>query len=75
MAFALGNIRRKILQGIFDQPNWQLGNGTGVASLGVQYVTKLVGARPLNVGAESGYGILIVEFGIVGPFIVDYLDC
>jgi hypothetical protein len=57
----------KNLMSIFDQPNWELGNGTGVASLGVGYVTKLVGARPLNVGAESGYAILIIEFGILGP--------
>ena len=59
----------KSLLSIFDQPNWQLGNGTGVASLGVQYVTKLVGARPLDVGAESGYAILIIEFGLLGPLL------
>ena len=54
---------------IFEQPNWQLGNGIGVTSLGVQYVTKLVGARPLMLGSESGYGILIIEFGILGPIL------
>jgi hypothetical protein len=59
----------KNLLSIFDQPNWQTGNGTGVASLGGQYVTRLVGARPLNVGAESGYGTLIIEFGILGPIL------
>jgi hypothetical protein len=59
----------KNLESIFQQPNWQIGNGVGVASLGVQYVTKLVGVRPLNVGAESGYAILIIEFGIFGPIL------
>jgi hypothetical protein len=55
------------LESIFEQPHWQMGNGIGVASLGVQYVTKLVGVRPLMVGAESGYATLIIEFGILGP--------
>jgi hypothetical protein len=53
----------------FDQPNWQLGNGIGVASLGTQYVTQLVGVRPLGLGAESGYGTLIIEFGVLGPIL------
>ncbi len=57
----------KSLLSIFDQPNWQLGNGIGVASLGTGYVTKLVGAQALNLGAESGYAILIIEFGMLGP--------
>ncbi len=45
------------------------GNGTGVASLGAQYVTKLTGVRTLDIGAESGYGTLILEFGILGPIL------
>jgi hypothetical protein len=53
----------------FNQPNWMLGNGTGTASLGVQYVSKLIGQRPPQVGAEEGYGQLILEMGIVAPFI------
>ena len=59
----------KNLLSIFDQPNWQVGNGTGTASLGMQYVTKLMGVRPLNIGAESGYALLIIEFGILGPIV------
>jgi hypothetical protein len=57
------------LMTIFDQPNWQMGNGTGVASLGVGYVTKLTGVRSLGLGAESGYAVLIIEFGILGPIL------
>lgn len=52
----------------FDQPNWMLGNGTGTASLGVQYVSKLIGQRRPQVGVEEGYGQLILEMGILAPF-------
>jgi hypothetical protein len=57
------------LKSIFDQPNWQFGNGVGVGSLGVQYVSRLVNVPPLYVGSESGYGLLIAEFGVLGPII------
>ncbi len=57
------------LKQIFDQPNWQLGNGVGTGSLGVQYVARLTGVPPLNVGTESGYGLLIAELGIIGPIV------
>jgi len=69
LGYRIWEYPEKNLMTIFDQPNWQLGNGTGVASLGVQYVTKLVGARPLEIGAESGYGVLILEFGLLGPLL------
>lgn len=52
---------------VFTQPNWQLGNGLGTASLGVQYVSGLLGVPRPEVGSESGAGSLVVEFGIVGP--------
>jgi hypothetical protein len=57
------------LESIFYQPNWQLGNGIGIASLGTQYVARLVGVPPLHIGPESGYGTLIAEFGLLGPFV------
>jgi hypothetical protein len=57
------------LLSVFRQPNWILGNGIGTASLGVQYVAKLVGRPPLNLGVEEGYGTLIVEMGIIAPFL------
>jgi hypothetical protein len=53
----------------FNKPNWLLGNGTGVVSLGTQYVSKLIGQRPPNIGVEEGYGSMIIEMGIVAPFL------
>ncbi len=53
----------------FSEPNWIFGNGIGTASLGVQYVSKLLGQRPPAIGVESGFGTLIVELGILGPFL------
>jgi hypothetical protein len=57
------------LMGAFKGPNWVLGNGLGTASLGSQYVSKLLGERPLTLWVEEGYGELIVEMGIVAPFL------
>ena len=53
----------------FDQPNWVTGNGIGTASLGRQYVAKLMGEPPLKIGVEEGYGNLILEMGIIAPFL------
>jgi hypothetical protein len=50
----------------FDYPRWPYGYGTGTASLGGQYITRIVHAPPMNVGVENGYGQLVVELGIVG---------
>jgi hypothetical protein len=50
----------------FDFPRWPYGYGTGTASLGGQYVTRLMHAPPMNVGVENGYGQLVIELGIVG---------
>jgi hypothetical protein len=55
------------IESMFWQPNWMWGNGTGVASLGTQYVVRVFGVPRLNVGAESGYALLIAEFGLLGP--------
>jgi hypothetical protein len=55
--------------GAFDGPNWLLGNGIGTASLGTQYVAKLLGQRPPELWVEEGYGELIVEMGIVAPIL------
>jgi hypothetical protein len=57
------------LEGLADQPNLVTGNGTGITSLGAQYVTKLTGVPALAVGSESGYGTLILEFGVLGPIL------
>jgi hypothetical protein len=57
------------LEGAFTNKNWVLGNGTGTASLGGQYVVRITGAAPINVWVEEGYGILIIEMGILAPFV------
>jgi hypothetical protein len=53
----------------FEQPNWLIGNGIGTASLGGQYVAKVLGTRRPDIGVEEGHGALIVEMGIVAPFL------
>ena len=54
---------------VFNGRNWLLGNGIGTASLGMQYVAKLIGQPTPNLWVEEGYGVLIVEMGIVAPFL------
>jgi hypothetical protein len=53
----------------FTYPNWVMGYGIGTASLGTQYVSKLLGRPPFNLWVEEGYGQLIIEMGIVAPFL------
>jgi len=53
----------------FSQPNWGIGNGIGTASLGTQYVAKLTGAPGPGLGVEEGYGNMIIEMGVVAPFL------
>jgi hypothetical protein len=53
----------------FTRPHWELGNGIGTASLGGQYVAKLLGTRTLDIWVEEGYGQMIIEMGIVAPFL------
>jgi len=50
----------------FDYPRWPYGYGLGAVTLGGQYVQRILGAAPTNVGVESGFGNWIVETGIVG---------
>jgi len=56
------------LRAAFDNPHWVVGNGIGTASLGVQYVTRILGAPLPQIGVESGFGVVILELGIVGVF-------
>ena len=53
----------------FTNPNWVLGNGIGTASLGTQYVARIIGKSPPNMTVEEGFGTMIVEMGIVAPFL------
>jgi len=50
----------------FTTPRWPYGYGTGTASLGIQYVARILKAPNTGVSVESGYGQLVVEMGIVG---------
>jgi hypothetical protein len=56
------------LMAAFDSPTWVIGNGIGTASLGAQYVAKLLGERAPYIW-EEGYAVLIVEMGIIAPFL------
>jgi hypothetical protein len=53
----------------FDHDRWIAGYGTGTASLGMQYVTRIVGGTIPEVGVENGYGNLLVEMGVLGPIL------
>jgi hypothetical protein len=58
------------LMQVFAFPHWPVGYGTGTSSLGVQYVTRLLGAPgPPTRVIENGYGTLILEMGILGPLL------
>jgi hypothetical protein len=50
----------------FETPRWLQGYGTGTASLGIQYVARILHAPKTGIGVENGYGQLVVEMGIVG---------
>jgi hypothetical protein len=65
----LGRTRDYPLQNFvaaFDYPRWPYGYGIGTASLGVQYVARIMHAPPMNIAVENGYGQLVIELGIVG---------
>ena len=53
----------------FQEGELLTGHGTGMSSLGMQYVYRLMGGRVPDVGVESGYGALIVEMGLLGPIL------
>jgi hypothetical protein len=50
----------------FDYPRWPYGYGIGTCTLGGQYVIRIMGAKPVGVGVESGIGNMLLEIGIVG---------
>jgi hypothetical protein len=52
-----------------QHPRWLYGDGTGTASLGMQYVAKLLGQPPIGFWVENGWGTLILEMGILGPIL------
>jgi len=52
-----------------QHPRWLYGDGTGTASLGMQYVARVLGQAPINFWVENGWGTLILEMGILGPIL------
>jgi O-antigen ligase len=54
------------LLAVLGSSHWMLGQGTGTASLGGQYVTGLLGLPAPEAGVESGYGAIILELGVLG---------
>src|SRR2546427_11614312 len=50
----------------FQHERWPYGYGIGTASLGRQYVSRIMKVAPLPIGVENGFGTLIIEFGILG---------
>jgi hypothetical protein len=56
---------RNLIQA-FDHERWIYGYGTGVTSLGAQYVARFLNEPQPNIGVENGYGALVIEMGIGG---------
>ncbi len=54
---------------VFDDPNWVVGHGIGTASLGGQYVNRIMEVPLPDIGVENGYGNMILELGILGPIL------
>jgi hypothetical protein len=54
------------LQYAFQYPRWPYGYGIGTASLGIQYISRILHIPALGIGVESGFGALVLELGIVG---------
>ena len=50
----------------FSTPRWPYGYGTGTASLGIQYVARILKAPNTGVSVENGYGQIVIEMGVVG---------
>jgi hypothetical protein len=50
----------------FTYDRWPYGFGIGTASLGAQYVSRIMHAPPMSIGVENGYGSMVIEMGIVG---------
>lgn len=50
----------------FQYDHWVTGYGIGTASLGTQYVMRILHAPPMGVTVENGFGQIVLELGILG---------
>jgi hypothetical protein len=52
----------------WEDPEWLMGHGLGMQSLGTQYVRRIAGTDDpgLSFGVENGYGSILQEVGILG---------
>ena len=57
--YPVGNFEQAL-----QNPHWVMGNGIGTASLGTQYVARLIGVQPIG-GVEAGFGTMLIEMGIL----------
>jgi hypothetical protein len=57
------------LMNAFQEGDLFVGHGTGMSSLGMQYVSRFLGEQLPNISVESGFGTLVVEMGIFGPIL------
>jgi len=57
------------LLGAIGEGDLLTGHGTGISSLGIQYVARFLDQSVPAFDVESGYGTLIVEMGIFGPIL------
>jgi len=54
------------LESALQRERWAYGYGTGTASLGTQYVSRVLGQPPPGIAVENGWGVLLLEMGIPG---------
>jgi hypothetical protein len=57
------------LMGAIGEGDLLTGHGTGMSSLGMQYVSRFLNQPMPSYGVESGYGALLVEMGVFGPIL------
>ena len=52
-----------------SEPHWIIGNGTGTAGLGAQYVSEFLKEPMPDVAVEEGFGQMIAEMGMLAPLL------
>ena len=66
LAYRARDYPLKNFLGAFTYDRWPYGYGIGTASLGIQYIARIIGVKPLGVAVESGFGAIVLEMGIGG---------